>query len=410
MTPSASDEVLMPPKRRRTSQKVIESTSDVAPHPEPIVSAQLDTQVSDEPTTTAAPTTRKRKQPEESTENEKLDPESNSLTFQNFAKTPAAAQWCRGCHDDNKMPKANCAKCAHIVCYGPSNSGACLELVDKECEKPSWIYFLCPACEHYQHRQTSKKPQFVYTGFYGENSHALTNVVLSIRNREFTFFRPLKLPSLAVIQLQVVGSDVDFEIPFRITTLQNSNYASAVVTVQDVLDNLLVPPPISTKTLQAKPLVTSLINFDFNTPAGVDAYTHQLINTVNAMQTMGVNEVVIILVTHSDPNTGDLHHTPNGMTAERFRVVFDHLMMPAFREWLKPKNAHLFVLASGSKPFTKDAHDCLHGITTSQILNNVFLFPTTHLQPAKLAFFISQFVERVLFNDINVEQGVMYIL
>jgi len=36
---------------------------------------------------------------------------------------------------------------------------------------------------------------------------------------------------------------------------------------------------------------------------------------------MGVNEVVIFIVTHTDPESGDLHFAPNHQGAERLEVV-----------------------------------------------------------------------------------------
>ncbi|THV06292.1 hypothetical protein K435DRAFT_773273, partial [Dendrothele bispora CBS 962.96] len=86
------------------------------------------------------------------------------------------------------MPKATCDACAHIVCYGPEGSGACLELVDEEVDKPSWASFLCPSCEFARHKETSTRSQFTYGGFYDGNGHTVTDVILSIRNQEFSFF------------------------------------------------------------------------------------------------------------------------------------------------------------------------------------------------------------------------------
>ncbi|KAK7461398.1 hypothetical protein VKT23_008576 [Stygiomarasmius scandens] len=340
--------------------------------------------------------------------------EEQSLDYQtDFAKTPQNAQWCSGCDDDTETPKATCATCKHIVCYGPQKSGACLELTKKAVTNPPWSCFVCPACEYLtQQHPGSKNSQFRYIGFYNSDGEPITKIILSIRNRQFSFFKPLKLEKLALVQLRCAGIHDDFDLPFQITVLRASAFASGVVTVSEVLKHRLQSPHATTIDFpsQPQPLLTATITFNLATETGMNQHSRQMLDLMNSVEAMGITRIMFLLVTHADPERGDLHYAAEGAGAERLEVVMKELFPPTIQEWLIRKENYLFMLVCGSKPLTQPGYNYLQNQVTRRVFQNIFLFPSSHLQPHEITFFLTNFVELALYRHDDVETATMLAL
>ncbi|THU86814.1 hypothetical protein K435DRAFT_867911 [Dendrothele bispora CBS 962.96] len=261
--------------------------------------------------------------------------------------------------------------------------------------------FICPPCEHSSKGAPDiKLSEFVYHGFYDSNGAPIPKVLLEIRNRQFTWFKPLKLERLAIVQLQVAGIAQDLEIPYQIAVLKASAYASGVVSVSEVLGHELRSPETDNPDLPCcpQPLLISKIVFDLATEDGVSEYGREMVNLRHAINSMGITRVVFFVVSHSDPEIGDLHFAPGGAGAERLEIVMKALFSPATTEWLRPKETYLFTLVCGSKPITADGYRHLQTYVTSRFFENIFLFPTNNLQPLELTSFITNLLDHVLFR------------
>ncbi|THU79637.1 hypothetical protein K435DRAFT_810560, partial [Dendrothele bispora CBS 962.96] len=274
---------------------------------------------------------------------ERLDYETH------FAKLPVDAQWCRGCNDDTETAKVTC----------------------------------------------SDSQKDTYHGFYDSNGMPIPRILLEIRNRQFTWFKPLKLESLAMVQLLIARASQDLEIPYRTAVLCASAYVSGVVSVSDVLEHRLQSPQKEDLNLPScpQPLLASTINFNLATEEGMNQYTQEMENLHQAVDSMGIERIVFCVVTHSDPVTGDLHFAPNGEGAERLEVVMGSLFSPESEDWLREKETYLFNLVCGSKLITANGYKHLQTYVTSKVFGNIFMFPTVHLQPHGLTSFITNLLE-----------------
>jgi len=128
-------------------------------------------------------------------------------------------------------------------------------------------------------------------GFYDSKGKPIPNLLHDIRNRQFTFFKPLKLEKLAIVQLQVAGTSQDLEIPYQINVLRASAYASAVVSVSDVLKNRLRGADFDHGNLPShpQPLLTSKITFDLYPEDGVDKLARDMVDLRHAIQRQSSN-------------------------------------------------------------------------------------------------------------------------
>ncbi|THU83373.1 hypothetical protein K435DRAFT_871356 [Dendrothele bispora CBS 962.96] len=351
-------------------------------------------------------TTRKRKRV---SNDETNDEEEGTLNYEeHFSKTPPGASWCSGCDDDTVLKKLLCDTCGHIVCYGPPASGACIEICPKAVANPCWASFRCPACELLSHH--GNKDLFRYTGFYDQEGNGLVKLILAINNRKFTFFKPVRLEGLAVVQLELDDQNEEFDLAFQFTTLRAAAYASGVVSVEDVLKHSLRnPPSVSATRSSPQPLLKTKIVFDLSTPEGVDQHTRNMNDLVLALDRMGITQIVFLVVTHADPESGDLHYAPNGIAAESLRVI-DYLFPTTVRQWLVERSSHLFLLVCGSKPLTQDGYQFMTDLVTRRVFNNSFMFPATHLQPGEVTNFIAFLVERVFYENIPLVPAVMLCL
>ncbi|THU83286.1 hypothetical protein K435DRAFT_871448 [Dendrothele bispora CBS 962.96] len=339
------------------------------------------------------------------------DGENEVIDYDYFSKLSLDAQWCSSCNDNTETPKVTCDDCKHIVCYGGKSSGACLVLTPTAVKSPNWSSFICPACEHLKQRDSAGKGPSIYHGFYDESGKPLPKVLLEIRNRQFTWFKPLKLEPVAIVQLQVAEAGQDLEIPYRTAVLRASAYASGVVSVSQVLDYQLRSPEREGNLLSGpQPLLTSKINFDFATEAGMEQYAREMVNLRHAVNCMGISRVVFFVVTHSDPATGDLHFAPDGAGAQTLEVVMNTLFSTATEDWLRPKDTYLFNLVCGSKVITAEGYRHLQAYVTSRVFKNIFMFPTVHLQPHELTCFITNLLEHVLFHHEAVEPTIPIVL
>ncbi|THU84718.1 hypothetical protein K435DRAFT_806482 [Dendrothele bispora CBS 962.96] len=354
--------------------------------------------------TDVSPISKKRK----TNPNVDSDNDERLLDYQtHFAKTPAETRWCRGCNDDTESAKVNCDICHHVVCYGPSGSGACLELTAEAIGSTDWTFFNCPACELLQHKTT----QFIYYGFYGSDRNPMKKIIGSINNHQFTFFKPVKLQKLAIVQLQCNGANKDFEMPYRYMSLRAATYASGVVSVADVLKHRLTSPATTNLTLsQPEPLLTAHMSFDLDSPEGSAQHDSNMINLKKTVDAMAINHVVIVLVTHADPETGDLHFTADGGGAQELAVVMDALFPATIQDWLLERTVHLFMLVCGTKPLTKEGYAYMTALVARKVFDHVFLFPTAHLQPSEIALFASDLVEQVFMHYQTTERAVMLTL
>ncbi|THU77210.1 hypothetical protein K435DRAFT_878136 [Dendrothele bispora CBS 962.96] len=417
----------MAPKRKSTRLTARKSTaaktarkSTGAPAPRrPIGSGGF---AHDVPAVPTATTTRKRQRVSDDESNnvteerldeaeERSDEAEDRLDYQeHFARTAPDACWCRGCDDDTVLEKVTCENCGHLVCYGPPDSGTCIEIRAQAITNPCWASFRCPACEFQAHREGSKK-LFQYTGFYDEEGNGVDKLILTIRNRKFTFFKSMRLEGLAVIQLELNGQNEDLELAFQLTTLRAATYASGVVSVDDVLNHSLRnPPSVSVTRSHPQPLLKAKIIFDFNSPEGINRHTRNMNDLVLALDRMGITQIVFLVVTHADPDSGDLHYAPNGVAAESLPVVMGHLFPHSVQQWLVEHRSYLFLLVCGAKPLTKDGYHFMTDLATRCVFNHSFMFPTAHLQPAEVANFISYFVERALYENIPVSPAVLHCL
>ncbi|THU94502.1 hypothetical protein K435DRAFT_798848 [Dendrothele bispora CBS 962.96] len=352
------------------------------------------------------------------------DDDETKLDYEtDFAKFPLDAQWCRGCNDNPGSLKLTCDDCKHVVCYGGKGSGACLVLTPTAIKTPPWSHFVCPSCEHSKQPPGTKSPELVYQGFYDSNGTPISKVLLEIRNRQFTWFKPIKLEKLAIVQLQVAGAGEDFGILYEIAVMRASIYASAprpTISTFLLAPNLpscaqpsfLRPTFLLAPNLPscAQPLLKSKIEFDFGTEEGMDRYAREMVNLRNAIDSMGIQRVVFLVVTHSDPDTGDIHFAPENTGAERLEVVMKTLFTPATEDWLRLRETYLFMIVCGSKPFTTDAYKYLQALVTSRSFENILLFPTVCLQPHELSSFLPNLLEHILFRHEAVEPMIPVVL
>ncbi|THV02944.1 hypothetical protein K435DRAFT_852380 [Dendrothele bispora CBS 962.96] len=308
-----------------------------------------------------------------------------------FAKTPPDAQ-----------ARFAFVSSDYVLILTPSGAE---ELTAEAIENAGWAFFTCPACELLRQE---KKTKFVYNGFYGSDGKPMEKTIISINNKQFTFFKPVKLQKLAIVQLQCNGASTDFEMPFKYMALRAATYASGVVSVEDVLKNGLTSPAITNlASSQPQPLLTANVTFDLDSPEGLAEHARSMVDLRNALDAMSVNQVIFILVTHSDPETGDLHYTADGGGAEELAVVMDALLPTAIQNWLCERSAYLFFLVCGAKPLTKDG-----GLTATprKVFQHAFLFPTAHLQPSQVTLFASDLVEQVHMHNLILERAVMLTL
>ncbi|THU81545.1 hypothetical protein K435DRAFT_873239 [Dendrothele bispora CBS 962.96] len=288
---------------------------------------------------------------------------------------------------------------AMLFAMAQPDSGACLEIRAKAIANPRWASFKCPACEFKNHREGNGS-LFQYTGFYDPEGNGVDNLILSIRNRKFTFFKSTRLEGLAIVQLELDGQNEDLELAFQIATLRAATYTSGVVSVEDVLKHSLRnPPSVSVTRSQPQPLVKAKIVFDFNFPEGIDQHTNKMNDLILALDRMGITQVVFLVVTHADPDSGDLHYAPDGVAAESLPVVMRHLFPSTVRQWLTERSSHLFLLVCGAKPLTQEGYQFMTELVSRRTFNNSFMFPATHLQPGEIANFIAYFVERALYEN-----------
>ncbi|KAK7434934.1 hypothetical protein VKT23_019937 [Stygiomarasmius scandens] len=355
-------------------------------------------------------TTRKRKAngtPVIAAASDEDDHELEPVTFQeHYAKTPAGTKWCRGCNDETDLPKLLCDCCNQVICSGKRGSGACIELDTDFLINPTWASFICPGCEWDKARKGSSGGQFTYYGFYDQNKAPLTSVIVQIRNRDYAFFKPMKLERLAIVQLEVDGLTSDFTLPFDTAALWASIYSSGKVGVEDVLEHRLSSPNVTSLEPSPQPLLTQRIVFDFNTIKGSDRYTEEIVALRNAIQRMGINRIVFFIVTHTDPGSGDLHYTANGGGAHSLQTVIGRLFPVPFQHWLKEKETYMFLLVCGSKLLTLEGYNYMTDLATNRIFNHMFFFPAAYLQPAETSFFIANFVKYGLYQDEPINQAV----
>ncbi|KAK7458672.1 hypothetical protein VKT23_009671 [Stygiomarasmius scandens] len=329
------------------------------------------------------------------------------VTFASYAKIPDGAQWCRGCNDNTELPKLTCESCQHFVCYGKPKSGACLEISTKLFSKPTWSRFICPGCEFMQNKKKGGTGGVsTYSGFYDSDDQPIKNVIVNIRNREYSFFKQVKLEKLAIVQIEVAGASSDFAVPFKMAVLRASSFSSGEVDVRDVLQHNLRSPNSLNLVPSPQPLLTSKIEFDFDTAEGAGRYESDLIELRNAVEAMGIARILFFVVTHSDPNSGDLHYTANGGGAERLKVVMKRLFPSVVEEWLRSKETYLHLLVCGSKPLMMEGFSYLTDIVTRRVFNHVFLFPTVNLQPTEIAPFTTNFIKFGLYQNENFHKAV----
>ncbi|KAK7434301.1 hypothetical protein VKT23_009681 [Stygiomarasmius scandens] len=324
--------------------------------------------------------------------------EEGVLTFEDFAKTPLGTTWCRGCNDDTDARKLTCDKCQHIVCYGKQDSGACLELTIGFFNNPTWSRFICPGCEYQEKKKGTSGGRFAYSGFYDNDNLPIANVIVGIRNRDYNFFRAMRLEKVAIVQIEVEGSSTDFAIPFNAAVLRATSFSAGVVSVDDVLSHRLSSPHVG-NTSSPQPLLTSKIVFDLDYVKTQERYSSDISRLRNAVDAMGINEILFFVVTHSDPDSGDLHYTGEGKGAETLKVVVAKLFSAMFQEWLRAKRTYLHFLVCGAKPLMEEGFHYMKSLVSSGVFNDVFLFPTVDLQPAEIAPFSTNLVKFALYNS-----------
>ncbi|THU97241.1 hypothetical protein K435DRAFT_857759 [Dendrothele bispora CBS 962.96] len=244
-----------------------------------------------------------------------------------FAKVAPGTRWCAGCKDDTVWPKVKCERCHNVVCYGGIGSNACMELNDSHLNNgkiPDTLNFLCLSCTTNDHATNSKvSNKFHYYAFRNELGEAQAEIVAKIKNRgETQWFKPLRMPSLAIVLLQVAGSTEEFSAPFEITKFMLAGYSSGMVSVDKVLENNLQAPEIPwNEAATARPIIHSKVTFDLLPSESDVKHAQRMTELINAFERFGVTEVIFFLVTHSDPESGDIHFTAGGQGAERLSVV-----------------------------------------------------------------------------------------
>jgi len=120
-------------------------------------------------------------------------------------------------------------------------------------------------------------------GFTDEQGQPKKGIIKNMRNREFTFFKPMRLPTLALVQLQLAGSPDDFEVPLKMTEILASGHASGVVTAQQVLTDDLRAPEFSLDGgASPRPIVKMKLEFDFATDSGKERYEEAITKMLTA--------------------------------------------------------------------------------------------------------------------------------
>ncbi|KAK7440442.1 hypothetical protein VKT23_017080 [Stygiomarasmius scandens] len=391
-------------KRRKTGWSSRKSTGGAAPRrPLGVVTDFMDIDVDHEIISTS-PTTEDPRQCERAEEeNEKssniegqgltaeLESESKLDYTDDFARLTPEDKWCVGCGDSTTYSrKAECRTCGQIVCFAGPGSKACLEvspLFAKKGMSPG-DYFICPQCTKKDHWMKKLSGYVIYSGFFSSRGQPL-HVIENMRWCDFTFFKAPKLPTLGLLQIELDEEMLEGRVPYSMTKLKAEGFASGVVCASEVITHELSAPDYPAHNVASpRPLVTEVVKFDFSTGARTAQYQAQIRRVITAFRRMGVDEVVVFLATHADPDRGDLHFIPHGGGAEALEVLFPELFPRDIQQWFSSVKSHLFI----------------------GMLDNIICFPTPQFQPRKAASFTAGFVEQVIYKQIPIETGINHVL
>ncbi|KAK7458890.1 hypothetical protein VKT23_009901 [Stygiomarasmius scandens] len=219
---------------------------------------------------------------------------------------------------------------------------------------------------------------------------------------DFTFFKAPKLPTLGLLQIELDEEMLELRVPFNVTKILAEGFSSGVVSVTEVFRHGLHTPEYPPNNIASpRPLVTQVVKFNFGNDLSSEQYNTQIHQVMTAFRNMGVNEVVIFVATHADPDRGDVHFAPHGGGAQALEVVFPVLFTRQLQQWLTSVQSHLFTLICGQ---------VASNIETSGVFNNIFCFPTPQFQPRKASTFTSGFVEQVIYRQIPTDTALNYIL
>ncbi|KAK7450516.1 hypothetical protein VKT23_012825 [Stygiomarasmius scandens] len=241
-----------------------------------------------------------------------------------FARLSPDVQWCIGCGDfTTHTKKAKCNTCGQIVCFAGPGSKACLEVIQSYAEKGmlQGHRFTCPGCAKKDHWMKKTDGYVTYSGFSDKHGKQL-DVIRNIRSCDFTFFKAPTMPTLGLLQIELDEEMLEVRTPYDVTKRLAQGFASGLVSAHDIIKHGLRAPDIPTNNAASpRPLVAQVIKFNFLTTHGTTRYINQIHQVMGAFRSMGVDQIVIFLATHGDPERGDLHFAPHGKGAQQLEAV-----------------------------------------------------------------------------------------
>ncbi|KAK7467578.1 hypothetical protein VKT23_004631 [Stygiomarasmius scandens] len=241
-----------------------------------------------------------------------------------FARLSPDVQWCVGCGDfTTHTRKAKCNTCGQIVCFAGPGSKACLEVSQSYAEKGmlQGHRFTCPGCAKKDHWMKKTDGYVTYSGFSDKHGKQL-DVIRNIRSCDFTFFKAPTMPTLGLLQIELDEEMLEVRTPYDVTKRLAQGFASGLVSAHDIIKHGLRAPDIPTNNAASpRPLVAQVIKFNFLTTQSKTRYVNQIHQIMGAFRSMGVDQIVIFLATHGDPERGDLHFAPHGRGAHQLEAV-----------------------------------------------------------------------------------------